>query len=176
MAKSKASELTPKINLVFVCSGNTCRSPMAEYIFKKYLKSKKSAAKYIVSSAGVFASEGDEISEQSELTLKKLGVTLKKLHKARSTSISIIQNADIIVCMTEAHRKELIGSEWYMYAAEDGKDRIIGTAAELTGNDISDPYGGTAADYEFAASCISAMCEPLLTAAESFRNNKFKAS
>ena len=59
------------IEICFVCTGNTCRSPMAERIARKMAKAKK-MKDIKFSSAGIFA-KGDNISEKAVLTLKKMG-------------------------------------------------------------------------------------------------------
>ena len=48
-----------KVKIIFVCTGNTCRSPMAEFLFKDYLRDKKRIGDFNVSSAGLEAGKGD---------------------------------------------------------------------------------------------------------------------
>ena len=174
MAKKSKKTISPRLNLVFVCTGNTCRSPMAEYIFKDFLRKKKMFTKYAVSSSGVYATDGDKMTKEAAAACTEMGVKTDGKHKARLLTIDIIQNADIIVCMTDAHRQSLTASKTYLYASGDGAARIIGTAAELIGSDIDDPYGGGEAEYRAAAESILSMCEPLLTAIISFRESRPK--
>lgn len=159
-----------KLNLVFVCTGNTCRSPMAEFIFKAYLKSQKAFSKFTVLSAGVYAADGDPMSDYAAAACSALGVTAEN-HKARSVTVDLVQNADAIVCMTEQHRAALVASNAYIFACGDGKERIIGTASELVGKDIPDPYGQDIEVYYKTAKSIAEMCEPLYKALTQFKGS-----
>ena len=149
---------------------------MAEFIFKDFLRKKKAFTKFVVSSAGVYATDGDKMTAQAADACAGLGIKTDNKHKARLLTIDIIQNSDVIVCMTEDHRQSLTASKSYLYASGDGAQRVIGTAAELIGSDISDPYGGGAAEYKTAAESILSMCEPLLIAIIKFKESqpKFK--
>lgn len=148
---------------------------MAEYIFKAYLKSKKAFSKFTVTSAGVYAVDGDPMTEPAEWACSRLGVKTEK-HKARSVTVDVVQNADVIFCMTEAHRSALVASTAYVYASSDGNQRVIGTAAEVIGEEIPDPYGGGDEVYLKTAKVIAKMCEPLYDALVKFKDSmpKFK--
>lgn len=148
---------------------------MAEYIFKDFLKKKKSLKKYAVSGAGLFAAEGDKMSVGAAAILDELGIKYDK-HKARLVTVDVVQNADVIVCMTDAHRQTLVASTAYVYGCGDNTERVVGTASELIGREIPDPYGGSADAYRAAAKDITDMCEPLYGALVQLREAlpKFK--
>ena len=55
-----------KVKIIFVCTGNTCRSPMAEFLFKAYLKERKRAGDFTVTSAGLEAGKGDVMTRQAK--------------------------------------------------------------------------------------------------------------
>lgn len=129
-------------NIVFVCTGNTCRSPMAEGIMKKLLK-QKVISDINVSSAGISAFTGDDVSTDAVVAVKKFDVDIAE-HRARRINEFILDNTDIFVCMTESHKIALInlgvdtskiyclevndpymmGSEVYELCATDIKNKL----------------------------------------------------
>jgi protein-tyrosine phosphatase len=126
-----------KICGVFVCTGNTCRSPVAERVFKAMLKAEKKASRFRVLSAGLGAFDGDGMSALSMEVLKDEGLPHLG-HKARFLSERLVKNADFLICMTESHKTALQG---YRHAH-------VHTVAEITGGtDVTDPYGGTYQEY-----------------------------
>ncbi len=158
-----------KVNVLFVCTGNTCRSPMAEQIFSDHLRRCKCASMADVSSAGVFADNGRPMPAEAVGVLSELNLTVKP-HKSRRITVDILQNADVIVCMSEENRTELLCSPAYNFAASDGNYRIVGTAGELIGEDIPDPYGRGIEAYRKTAEMLLRMCAPLEAAVRKFQN------
>lgn len=136
------------VKLLFVCTGNTCRSPMAEYLLKSLLK--KSGREDIkVSSAGLRV-DGENMSANAREALKKLGVTVRRFKPKQATS-ELCRKQNAIVCMTCAHKN-----------AFSGFDNVY-TIGELTGcGDVADPYGGSQEDYDACATDLLAACESLL--------------
>lgn len=157
-----------KVNVVFVCTGNTCRSPMAEQIFTDWLRRNKCTGIADVGSAGIYANTGSSMTPEAAAALMEIGMTVHP-HKSRLLTIDVIQNADIIVCMTEEHRNALLASQTYEFASSDGGYRIIGTVAELTGQEAPDPYGKGMEEYRRTAENLVNMCEPLYDAIVKFR-------
>lgn len=158
-----------KVNLIFVCTGNTCRSPMAEQLFADYVRANKCASIVDISGAGMAADNGRPMTPEAAGVLAEMGLTVKP-HRSRLLTVDLIQNADIIVCMTEEHRRALLASPTYAFADSDGGYRIVGTVAELTGEEVVDPYGRGVEAYRAAAEALKKMCPPLLDVVKRFRD------
>ena len=88
--------------IIFVCTGNTCRSPMAEIICKKLIKELR-IQNVKVSSAGIRATRGTPISEKSAAVLEEEGYVLPKFSSKKLTD-GALRDGDAIVCMTDSQR------------------------------------------------------------------------
>ena len=113
--------------VLFVCTGNTCRSPMAEMIFKDLLR-KKDIDGIEVSSAGLYADEGG-IALKAKQTLESSGCVLTEF-KSRQITGQMLEESDFVVCMTKSHKNALEGGQ-NVYSLDELTDC----------GDISDPYG-----------------------------------
>ena len=90
---------------MFICSGNTCRSPLAEGLFKKYLK-ENNIDDIQVGSAGVGAFPGDAVSINSVLVAGNRGVDISD-HRARNINPEHLLTTDLFFCMSESHKAVL---------------------------------------------------------------------
>lgn len=115
------------MKIIFVCTGNTCRSPMAE----GYLKSKLISG-LTVESRGLCMG-GDAVSENSALVLEELGIDIKN-HISKGLS-PLDLDADMFICMTPSHASALIGA-----GVSENKVSVLGEG-------ISDPFGMDEATY-----------------------------
>ncbi|CAK7049092.1 protein tyrosine phosphatase [Tissierella sp. P1] len=127
--------------VLFVCTGNTCRSPMAEGILKSIAKEKKLSLE--VKSAGISVFDGDNASRNSIEAMKKIGIDISK-HKARQLHRDLVDEADLILTMSRPH-KEIIISNF-----PSAKDKIFALLEYVykIDKDIADPYGGNLLLYE----------------------------
>jgi tRNA threonylcarbamoyl adenosine modification protein (Sua5/YciO/YrdC/YwlC family) len=137
---------------VFVCTGNTCRSPLAEVMFRRMAaerlgvaSDKLEAQGHVAMSAGLATAYGAPASEGSFLVAQKRGLDLSK-HQSQTLSDDMVQYADQILTMTPTHR------EWILSQHPEATDRIETLA--VGGDGVEDPYGGSVEDYERCAECI----------------------
>ncbi len=140
--------------ILFVCTGNTCRSPMAEVICRKLLAQRLACPideveehGVIVASAGVAASSGAPASTHAQQVASSLGLDLSA-HEAQPMTDSLVRCADLIYTMTEGQRESVV-SQWPLAA---GRVRLLCP----DGSDICDPIGGPLDRYQRAASQIEA--------------------
>ncbi|MBQ2973139.1 MAG: low molecular weight phosphatase family protein [Clostridia bacterium] len=127
------------MNILFVCTGNTCRSPMAEGLFKKML-AEKNIDNVTCSSAGLFAMTGDEVTPNSVKACERFGVDISA-HRARRITSYILDETDKFVCMTPEHAASLS-----MYVPTE--------KITILGGGIPDPFGGDLETYIKTANYI----------------------
>jgi len=131
--------------VLFVCTANICRSPMAAGIFKVILDERVTAGEWIVESAGTWGLDGEPPAAGSQAVLRSKGIEFSD-HRSRSINEEIIQSFDLILTM-ENGQKEALRMEFPEFS-----DRIY-LLSEMVNlkQDINDPYGGVYSEYEQAA-------------------------
>lgn len=86
--------------IMFVCTGNTCRSPMAEYLLKDKIK-KAGIEDIKVTSCGIKADANSKINEKSKTALKKVGIVVRRFVPKKPT-VELCRQQNAIICMTKS--------------------------------------------------------------------------
>jgi protein-tyrosine-phosphatase len=127
--------------ILFVCTGNICRSPMAAALMRQRIANLGLSDQIQVLSAGVWAADGRPASELAIATLAGRGIALGD-HRSQAITIPLLEQADIVLVMEESHRRSL----FHLAPQYLAKLFLLG---ELVGQheDIADPVGGSPQEY-----------------------------
>lgn len=129
--------------VLFVCTGNTCRSPMAEYLLRHYTSGMKGLR---VESAGVASAPGQSASGGALRVLRERGIDAAA-HRSRIITQEMVDEADLVVVMTSAHRDAVADR----YPAAADKVRLLSSfGMDKAGGDVADPFGCSDSGYRVA--------------------------
>jgi tRNA threonylcarbamoyl adenosine modification protein (Sua5/YciO/YrdC/YwlC family) len=138
--------------VLFVCTGNTCRSPMAENICRgliaKRLNCKIDELEdhgVVVASAGIAAMMGGRATPEAMQTIEQMGLDLSN-HETQPLTESLVRHADLIFSMTKSHREAIL-AQW---PSASSRVRLLCR----DNSDICDPIGGPLERYEHCAAQI----------------------
>jgi protein-tyrosine-phosphatase len=145
------------IEIVFVCTGNTCRSPMAEGMLREAIPAFW-GEDITVSSAGTYAWDGQPPSSLATTVMQEKGIDISG-HKARLVTPDIINKASLVVALTAGHmaimKSTVPGAgEWMIVLGELDPGR--------EDPDVEDPIGGDIDDYRAARDDIAGLIPLLL--------------
>lgn len=134
---------TPMI--LFVCTGNTCRSPMAQAIARdEFIRGaalgKRGAAR--VESAGVSAGAGHPMTPEAKQALETMGVDPGR-HRSQPLTRALVDEAAVVYTMTASHRARVLE----LVPGAEAKVKVL----DPTGRDIQDPIGGPLEEYRACA-------------------------
>lgn len=141
------------MRILFICSGNTCRSPMAAFLARS--KGAAAGRSMDAQSAGLFAVSGQPISQYASSAMQRRGIDATG-HVSQPVTPALIEWADLILTMTDGHRRELLAQ--FPHASEKVHQLAAFARGEAGGQgpayDIVDPYGGSDERYEACAGVL----------------------
>lgn len=140
--------------VVFVCTGNTCRSPMAEVLMRRCLAERLGVANdelesrgVMVASAGIAAGPGSPASPETVQLMNELGLSLAA-HASQQLSEHLVRHADLLVAMTPSHVDSIVS----LWPEAAGRVKLLCPS----GGPIADPIGGPIDVYRRCAEQIEA--------------------
>jgi len=127
--------------LLFVCTGNTCRSPMAEALFRHRIGAD---AEWTAVSAGTYASAGSPASTYAIKALRELHIDIRR-HRSQPLTAELVDDAGLIVVMTSAHRAFILQN----FPEIEKKVYLLNSfGTSKVPADVTDPFGGSLNVYQ----------------------------
>jgi protein-tyrosine phosphatase len=140
--------------ILFVCTGNTCRSPMAAAIAKDFVTRTKPPIPTRVLSAGAAAVQGEPMTPEGRTALQEMKVEAGP-HRSHELTRDMIKDAEVIYGMTKSHVQAVLD----MSPSAAGKVFTL----DPDGSDVPDPIGGSAPEYRATANRLKQLVERRLT-------------
>jgi protein-tyrosine-phosphatase len=133
-------------SVLFVCTANVCRSPMASAIFAKRVSQRANGDNWRVESAGTWALEGIPAVQNTQLAIAALYKVDIQGHRSRCINQELMNSFDLVLTMEKGH-KEALQIEFPQYAEK------VYLISEMVGEEkeIQDPIGGPLIDFRDTA-------------------------
>ncbi len=137
--------------ILFVCSGNTCRSPMAEVLARSISKDRSLE----FASGGLSAEEGSPAGDAARAVMARRGLDLDA-HRARNLNVAMFDRADLVLVMEAKHRDGL-----RRFPSSEGKVMLLSEWAgePAPGSGVDDPFGKVESEYEITANRLAMLIE-----------------
>lgn len=157
--QASAHQQAERDTIYFICTGNTCRSPMAEALFRKAVLETQTNFPYKISSGGIMAFSGQKASPEAVSVLKKVDIDISG-HRSKLFTDNLARRALAIFGMTTQHLdwiyknlKSIPFNKTYLM----GDQKLLPKAIE-----IPDPIGGDTAAYQSVLDCMQQIVPELV--------------
>jgi protein arginine phosphatase len=131
------------LSILFICTGNTCRSPLAEYLLRYYLEQETTTFEVKVLSAGLYARGQKMIAAEASKLLDEEKIRHDPRRLAIPVHNKIVNEADLILAMTADQLRQIS----FRFPEASSKSFLLKEYCDLGGGDIEDPIGGGAEKY-----------------------------